>query len=254
MQDIVGIDREGDDGVVTRGRQVAVEPHVERGGAGIAVARQARQRQRGQAHALAGHRCVGGVAFLRRARGPGQGHSGRLGRVGRGDGAAAGFPDACQLGRLGGYRGSGGRAQGRRHGGRARDFQQQALRRAPGLDRVVAAQSIELALVAILRAHLHFQRAVRAVVDQQDGSVGAERPVGHRVAGAIELRAKQRQALVRIDRANGFPDHRVARGGDHVQRLFAGRRQVHGVAELDLHLARLQRFGAHHVVAHFVAL
>jgi hypothetical protein len=153
-------------------------------------------------------------------------------------------------GQLGRFRRRYRRAHGRR---RARYLQQQALGCAFGLDRVITIERVVLAFMAFFGPHLHFQRAVGTVVDEEDGGVRTKGPVGYGVAGAVRVRAQQGETLIGIDRADRLPDGRIARRGHHIQGLFAGGGQIDGVAELDLHLARRQRFGADDVVAHVVA-
>jgi hypothetical protein len=143
---------------------------------------------------------------------------------------------------------------------RRRDAQQQAQRRAGGIDaaaaradRVVAAGLVPAAFEGVLRPHLDFERRFGAVVDQEDRAFRAEGPAGRGVGRLVFVVADQGQALVRVDRADRFPDRAVARDADRVLQLFARRRQIDRVAEAHLDFARGQFFVADHVVAHFVA-
>ncbi len=147
-----------------------------------------------------------------------------------------------------GARAAGGALTGTRRGKRRRlarrDFQQQARRAAGQLaaaraDRVVAAGGVETAFEGVFRAHLHLDRRVGPVVDEEDVGVLGEGPARDGMGGLGRVGAEHRQALVRIDRADRLPDGAVARDADRVQHLFARGRQVDGVAELDLDLARL---------------
>ena len=231
---VVVVDGEAEHGVApVRGRrQRAVQADLQRLGAGLAVARQARQGQRGQATRWRATGAIGGVelGLAGAARGAGvrgrQRAAARSSRppsgvrgfqtAGRADGAAgvgavsrplrarASAPASGDAGR---DRARGAAARAARAAARRRDAQQQAQRRAGGVDRaaaradrVVAAGRVVAAFEGILGPHLDFERRVRAVVDQEDRAFRAEGPAGRGVGGAVFVVADQGQALVRVDR------------------------------------------------------